>query len=144
MRWVLGLCLATSCASPVAPSPLPPALETITPPAAISGVDYEVELTLTGQRFAPIGNVVRVTPRPYTIAPWITVSDLSSDGRTIAFLLPKCLPARDDGGGPCFVLGLGNYDVTVTTTAGESNVLPLTLCVPWITAARCLAWGASL
>ncbi len=143
---VLLIALALGCAAPVAPvePPSSPRITTLAPRTGSSGEEYWVDMVLVGRRFTRADNVVSVTPHPNTAAPYVIVLNLASDrnGTRIFFELPKCI--RHDGGGPCFLLGAGNYDVTVTTVAGESNAVPFTLCVPWLSAARCLAWGESL
>lgn len=144
-RCLWFLILGVGCTSPVALAepPPPPVITSLTPRTGLAGEEYWVDMALVGRRFARVDNVVRVTPHSHTAAPYVIISGLASDqnGTRISFDLPKCV--RRDGGGPCFLLGIGNYDVTVTTAAGESNVAPFTLCVPWLDATRCLAWGMS-
>jgi hypothetical protein len=145
VRWaVLALVLGLGCAAPTAPIEPPPlpVITSLTPRTGLAGEEYWVDIVLVGRRFARVDNVVRVMPHPRTVAPHVTVSGLASDrnGTRISFELPKCVRYE---GGPCFLLGIGNYDVTVTTAAGESNVAPFTLCTPWLSTERCLMWGGS-
>ncbi len=109
---------------PVFPPPSP-TLDAIYPAYGISGIAYPVRLELTGRRFATDArNVVTVTPAPTTVAPTVTLYLNAASERRITFSLAKCVQF----GGHCFVLGPGDYSITVTTPAGTSNAVYFRLC----------------
>lgn len=85
------------------------------PDAAPAGPAHPLDAVIVGTGFAPAGNVVRFGP--------VRIPDLrSTDGGTrIRFPVPKELPAT--GEAPPMMLPPGDYEVSVTTAAGTSNVI---------------------
>jgi len=92
-----------------------PVITALVPSEAPAGPDFPVDAVIVGTGFADAGNVVRFGP--------VSLPDLrSTDGGTrIRFPVPKELPAT--GEAPPLVLPPGEYEVTVTTAAGTSNVM---------------------
>jgi hypothetical protein len=96
----------------------PPELIEITPASGPAGEAYPLRATIRGTGFMPAGNVVEFGP--------LKIPDLpSADGVRITFQVPKLLPSRSEV--PPMVLTAGDYRVTVSTPAGTSNALTLTL-----------------
>jgi len=93
----------------------PPVITALVPDEAPAGPAYPLDAVVVGEGFQEAGNVVRFGP--------VTIPDLrSTDGGTrIRFPVPKELPST--GEAPPLALPPGEYEVSVTTAAGTSNVM---------------------
>lgn len=118
-----GVIAAGGCGRASAPAPpaqavvaaAPPVITALVPAEGPAGPDAPLDVEIVGTGFADEGNVVRFGP--------VSIPDLrSTDGGTrIRFPVPKELPGT--GEAPPMVLPPGEYEVTVTTAAGTSNVM---------------------
>ena len=118
-----GLLAGGGCGRASAPDPraaatvaaAPPVITALVPAEGPAGPASPLDVVIVGTGFADAGNVVRFGP--------VSIPDLrSTDGGTrIRFPVPKELPAT--GEAPPLVLPPGEYEVTVTTAAGTSNVM---------------------
>ena len=111
-----GVMAAGGCMRAHTPDPRAAAAITAASPVITALVPSEApDAVIVGTGFADAGNVVRFGP--------VSLPDLrSTDGGTrIRFPVPKELPAT--GEAPPLVLPPGEYEVTVTTAAGTSNVM---------------------
>jgi IPT/TIG domain/Family of unknown function (DUF6298) len=84
------------------PAPPPPSISSIAPTSAARGAS----VTVSGAHFTATGNTVNVGTAK--------VQNLSSDGATVVFIVPK--PAK-----------AGSTTVTVTNANGQSNSVPFTV-----------------
>jgi hypothetical protein len=96
----------------------PPELIEIVPSSGPAGQAYPLQATIRGTGFMPTGNLVEFGP--------VKIPDLpATDGSRITFAIPKSIQSRSEV--PPLVLQPGEYQVTVTTSAGTSNPLSFLL-----------------
>jgi len=91
-----------------------PSLSRLSPDSGPAGPAYPLQVTISGANFAPKDNVVQFGPMRLESLP-------SDDGQTIVFQVPKVMRARSEA--PPLVFTAGDYEVSVTTSAGTSNSL---------------------
>lgn len=96
----------------------PPVLVRVNPTSGPAGAAYPIEILIRGRGFAREANTVTLGPATVAGVP-------SPDGVSLTVNLPKL--ARRGAEALPMVLLPGEYELTVTTSAGTSNALQFTL-----------------